>query len=184
MNDLKLLYDRRQLLKRVDELAVEISRDYLDRDLVVIGVLKGAFIFLADLIRRLTIPVQVDFVRLASYGAGMKSSGKVIITKDIETSLAGRNVLVVEDIVDTGHTMKFLLEWFSERQPESIKVCTLLDKPSRRKVKFQADYTGFAIDDLFVVGYGLDFDERYRFLPEVHVVCSSGKGDQNDRPLP
>lgn len=134
------------------------------------GVLKGAFIFMADLIRAIGVPCRVDFVRLASYGGSCQSSGKVLITKDLETSIAGRDVLIVEDIVDTGLTLSCLVKTLREREPASLKVCAFLDKKERRKVPFEADYVGFTIPDGFVVGYGLDFNENYRFLPDVCVL--------------
>jgi hypoxanthine phosphoribosyltransferase len=166
----EVLYPREVIEKRVKELAATISRDYEGKELIVIGILKGAFIFMADLIRCLSIPCQVDFARLASYGAGASSSGKVIISKDIETSIKDRDVLIVEDIVDTGLTMSFLVDWLKERNPRSVRVCALLDKRKRRKAPFEADYVGFAIDNGFVVGYGLDFNEQARFLPDICVI--------------
>ncbi|MBN1613074.1 MAG: hypoxanthine phosphoribosyltransferase [Deltaproteobacteria bacterium] len=166
----EMLIPRAAIEKRVRELALQISRDYGGRELIVVGVLKGAFIFLADLIRALEIPCRVDFARLASYGSGSISSGQVAVTKDIELSVEDKDVLVVEDIVDTGVTLSFLMEKLREKAPRSLKVCTFLDKKSRRKVPIEADYVGFAIEDGFVVGYGLDFDERARFLPDVYVI--------------
>ena len=151
-------------------IANQISADYSGRELIVIGVLKGAFIFMADLIRAMSIPCKVDFVRVASYGAGQESSGKAVLTKDIETSIKGRDILVVEDIVDTGLTLTYLVSWLKERNPQSLKVCAFLDKRKRRKVSFEADYVGFTIDDGFVVGYGLDFNEMYRFFPDIYVI--------------
>ncbi|MDZ4163990.1 MAG: hypoxanthine phosphoribosyltransferase [Smithellaceae bacterium] len=165
-----LLYSREAIEIRIRELADMISRDYEGRELVAIGILKGAFIFMADLIRHLHVPCTVDFARLASYGAASASSGKVIMTKDIETSIAGRDILIIEDIIDSGITMNFIHGWFSERNPRSLKVCTFLDKRLRRKMPFEADYVGFTMDDGFVVGYGLDFDEKSRFLPDVYIV--------------
>lgn len=166
----ELLIPRSAIEQRVRELAQEISRDYEGGELIVIGVLKGAFIFMADLIRCLAIPCQVDFTRLASYGSGTISTGQVVVTKDIEIAIEGRDVLVVEDIVDTGVTLSFLVDKLRGKAPRSLKVCTFLDKKRRRKVPFEADYVGFTIEDGFVVGYGLDFDERARFLPDVYVV--------------
>jgi hypoxanthine phosphoribosyltransferase len=125
---------------------------------------------MADLIRAMTIPCKVDFVRVASYGAGQESAGKVVMTKDIETSIAGRDVLIVEDIIDTGLTLTYLVNWLKERNPNSIKVCVFLDKRKRRKVSFEADYVVFTMDDGFVVGYGLDFNEQARYLPEVYII--------------
>jgi hypoxanthine phosphoribosyltransferase len=166
----KILYSRELIQKQVREIAGRLSADYAGRELVVIGILKGAFIFMADLIREMTIPCQVDFVRVASYGAGQESAGKVVMTKDIETSIAGRDVLIVEDIIDTGLTLTYLVDWLKERNPNSIKVCVFLDKRKRRKVSFEADYAVFTMDDGFVVGYGLDFNEQARYLPEVYVI--------------
>jgi hypoxanthine phosphoribosyltransferase len=154
----------------VQELAGQISGDYAGHELVVIGILKGAFIFMADLIREIRIPCNIDFVRVASYDASSESSGKVVMTKDIETSIKGRDILIVEDIVDTGFTLQYLVKWLKERNPNSLKICVFLDKRKRRKVSFEADYVGFTIDDGFVVGYGLDFNEQYRFFPDVYVI--------------
>lgn len=166
----EVLYPREVIEKRVKELAVAISRDYEGKELIVIGILKGAFIFMADLIRCLSIPCRVDFVRLASYGAGASSSGKVVMTKDIETSIKDRDILIVEDIVDTGLTLSFLVDWLKERNPRTIRVCAFLDKRKRRQAPFEADYVGFVIDDGFIVGYGLDFNEEARFLPDICVI--------------
>ena len=172
MNEMskEILFSRAVIQKRVQELALQISGDYAGRELILIGVLRGAFIFMADLIREISVPCKVDFVRIASYGGGAESSGKVVMTKDIETSLSGRDILIVEDIADTGLTLQYLTVWLKERNPRSLKVCAFLDKRKRRKVAFEADYVGFDIDDGFVVGYGLDFNEQYRYLPEVYVI--------------
>ncbi|MGA2554387.1 MAG: hypoxanthine phosphoribosyltransferase [Smithella sp.] len=166
----EILFPRDTIQKRVRELAGQISKDYADRELIVIGILKGAFIFMADLIREISIPCRIDFTRLASYGDGSDSSGKVVMTKDIETSIKGRDILIVEDILDTGLTLQYLVGWLKERNPDSLKICVLLDKRKRRKVSFEADYVGFTIDDGFVVGYGLDFNEKYRFSPDIYVI--------------
>ena len=166
----EILISKPEIDDRVQRLADEISRDYEGKELVLIGILKGAFVFMADLIRCLRIPCEVDFVRLASYGAGTVSSGNIMITKDIETPIRGRDVIIVEDIVDTGLTLSFLVDKLKEREPESLKVCVLLDKKERRKVPFEAEYVGFDIPDRFVVGYGLDFNEMYRFLPDICVI--------------
>ena len=172
MNEMskEIIFPRAVIQKRVQEMADQISGDYAGGELVIIGILKGAFIFMADLIRMINIPCKVDFVRVASYGAGAESLGKVVMTKDIETSIRGRDILIVEDIVDTGLTLQYLTGWLKEREPHSLKVCAFLDKRKRRKVSFEADYVGFTIDDGFVVGYGLDFNEQYRYLPEVYVI--------------
>jgi hypoxanthine phosphoribosyltransferase len=166
----EILISKPEIDNRVQRLADEISQDYEGKELVLICILKGAFVFMADLIRCLRIPCEVDFVRLTSYGTGTVSSGNIMITKDIETQIRGRYVLIVEDIVDTGLTLSFLVDKLKERGPESLKVCVLLDKKERRKVPFEAEYVGFDIPDRFVVGYGLDFNEMYRFLPDVCVI--------------
>ena len=166
----EILFSRDVIQKRVRELAGQISKDYAGRELIIIGILKGAFIFMADLIREISIPCRIDFTRLASYGDGSDSSGKVVMTKDIETSIKGRDILIVEDILDTGLTLQYLVGWLKERNPDSLKICVLLDKRRRRKVSFEADYVGFTIDDGFVVGYGLDFNEKYRFSPDIYVI--------------
>lgn len=168
--DLEVLFSKGIIEERVRELAGQISRDYAGRELLIVGVLNGAFIFMADLIRSLTIPCRVDFVRLASYGNCTVSSGEVRITKDLETPIAGKDLLIVEDIVDTGLTLSRLVEMLRERRPESLRVCALLDKAERRLVPFTADYVGFPIPDHFVVGYGLDYNEKFRFLPDVCVL--------------
>lgn len=166
----EILFSRDEIQRRVQELAVQISTDYNGHELIVIGVLKGAFIFMADLIRAMSIPCKVDFVRVASYGGGQENAGRSVLTKDIETSIKGRDILIVEDIVDTGLTLTYLVDWLTERNPASLKVCAFLDKQKRRKVSFEADYVGFTVDDGFVVGYGLDFNEQARFLPEVYII--------------
>jgi hypoxanthine phosphoribosyltransferase len=164
----KLVISRDALAARVQELAARISADYLGQDLVMVGILKGAFIFLADLVRALDFPVEVDFVRLKSYGTGTVSSGEVEITKDVEVPLAGRHVLVVEDIVDAGLTLDYLLRHLARRHPQSLRVCCLIDKQERRLVQVPLDYVGFVIPRGFLVGYGLDCGEQLRTLPEVY----------------
>ena len=166
----QILFSRDEIQKRVREIASQISKDCAGHELVVIGILKGAFVFMADLVREISVPCKVDFVRVASYGASSESSGKVVMTKDIETSIKGRDILIVEDIVDSGLTLQYLVNWLKERSPRSLKICVFLDKRKRRKVSFEADYVGFTIDDGFVVGYGLDFDEQFRFLPDVYII--------------
>jgi hypoxanthine phosphoribosyltransferase len=152
---------------RVGELARRISEDYAGRELLAVGILKGAWLFMADLVRRLTIPVLVDFMGISSYGGGTLSSGVVRISCDLSVSIRDRHVLVVEDIIDTGLTTRYLLDNLESRQPASIGICALLDKAGRRKAAVPLDYVGFAIPDRFVVGYGLDYDQRYRQLPYV-----------------
>jgi hypoxanthine phosphoribosyltransferase len=156
-----------ELARRVRELADEVSRDYAEKDLVLIGVLKGAVFFLSDLMRHLDIPVEVDFMAVASYGSATKSSGVVRILKDLDAAIEGRDVLIVEDIVDSGLTLQYLLRNLAGRNPRSLEVCALLIKPERRKVDLQTRYVGFEIPDRFAIGYGLDHAERYRNLPFV-----------------
>lgn len=168
--ELKLLFSRKEIAEQVAKLAREISVDYADKKLVLVGVLKGAFVFLADLARELTIPAAIEFVRIASYGSKKESCGKIQVKKDVEISLEGKDVLIIEDIVDTGLSLKFLIEHLRAHKPASLKVCALVDKKARRKVEVQVDYTGFAMTDGFIVGYGIDFNERYRALPEIFVV--------------
>ena len=170
MEEKRLLYSKEVIDRRVKALAGAISLDLEGREVVLIGVLKGAFIFLADLARHLKIPHTVDFVRLASYGSGSVSSGNITFSKDIETDIEGKDVVIVEDIIDTGASIAFLQEKLEERHPGSIKVCALIDKKQRRERAVNADYVGFALGDGFVVGYGLDFDEKFRCLPEIYVI--------------
>jgi hypoxanthine phosphoribosyltransferase len=167
----KVLVDQETLQQRVSELAQTISADYQGKDLVLICVLKGGVTFLTDLMRQLTMPHEIDFMAISSYGVGRReSSGAVRLIMDLKTDIAGRDVLLVEDIVDSGQTMEYLLRNLWARQPASLRVCTLLSKPSRRQVDVPLDYVGFEIPDEFVLGYGLDFDEKYRSLPYVAVL--------------
>lgn len=170
MEEKELLYSKETIDRRVRALAGTISRDLEGKEVVLIGVLKGAFIFLADLARHLTVPHTVDFVRLASYGSGSVSSGNITFSKDIETDIEGKDVVIVEDIIDTGTSIAFLQEKLEERRPNSIKVCALIDKKERRERSVNADYVGFALGEGFIVGYGLDFDEKFRCLPEIYVI--------------
>jgi hypoxanthine phosphoribosyltransferase len=170
VKELTLLFSKQEIAETVDRLAEEISADYANKKLVLIGVLKGAFVFLADLVRHLTIPAQIEFIRIASYGSKKESSGEVTVTKDVEITLEGKDVLVIEDIVDTGLSLKFLVEHLCAHNPASLRVCALVDKKARREVEVQVDYTGFAMTDGFIVGYGIDFNEQYRALPEIFVV--------------
>ena len=166
----KVLYSKETIEKRVQEIAQTLSDDYQGRDVVFICILKGAFIFLADLMRHLAIPHTIDFMRVASYGSGTVSSGKITVTKDIETDIDGKDVVIVEDIIDTGITLAFLKNKLQEKTPRSLKICALLDKKARREVEIDADYVGFSMDEGFVVGYGLDFDENFRSLPDIYVI--------------
>lgn len=164
------LLSQEKIASIIQHLADQISEDYQGRELVLVCVLKGAFMFLSDLIRHLRIPVQIDFVRLASYGSGMKTSGKIEITKDIEIALENKDVLIIEDIIDSGRTLQFLKDRLALLKPCSIKVCALLDKKARREVVMEADYLGTEVDDIFIVGYGIDYNENYRHLPEIYYV--------------
>jgi len=171
IKELQQVYGEEQIQTRVAELAAEISALYDGEELVVVCVLKGAFMFFSDLIRRLEGPqVEADFVRLASYGRSASSSRTVSFVKDVELSLAGKHVLVVEDIVDTGYTMDFLLRQFAARGVKSLRLAVMVDKQARREVPVNADFTGFALPGGFVVGYGLDYAERYRELPAIFEV--------------
>ena len=169
----EILFDKKMLEKRVSELANEINHDYqaLDIDeLVVIGILRGAVVFMSDLIRQLDLPVTIDFMAISSYTKGTRTSGTVRILKDIAESITDKHVLVIEDIIDTGLTLQCLMEILTARRPKSLKICSLLDKPSRRLVELDGDYVGFKIEDKFVIGYGLDFDGHYRQVPYVGVL--------------
>jgi hypoxanthine phosphoribosyltransferase len=163
----EILVPADDLARRVRELAAEVSRDYAGKDLVLIGVLKGAVFFLADLMRALEIHCELDFMAVASYGSATKSSGVVRILKDLDAVIEGRDVLIVEDIVDSGLTLQYLLRNLAARNPRSLEVCALLIKPERRKVELSTRYVGFEIPDKFAIGYGLDHDQRYRNLPFV-----------------
>ena len=166
----EILLSRFEIEQRVGELAAEIAKDYHGSTPHLVGVLKGAWVFMADLIRHMDINVTVDFLGITSYASGTQSSGEVKITKDLDASIEGREVLIVEDILDTGRTLKYLEEVLSAHKPRSLRVVTLLDKRSRRVVPVKADYVGFEIADNFVVGYGLDLDQKYRQLPDIHVL--------------
>jgi hypoxanthine phosphoribosyltransferase len=163
----EVLVSADELQRRVSELGAEISRDYAGRSLLLVGVLKGAVFFLSDLMRFIEIPVEVDFMAVASYGSATDSSGVVRILKDLDVAIEGRDVLIVEDIVDSGLTLQYLIRNLGSRDPRTLEVCALLTKPERRKVDLPTRYVGFEIPDRFVVGYGLDYDERYRNLPYV-----------------
>jgi hypoxanthine phosphoribosyltransferase len=158
---------RAEIAQKIKSLAQRISEDYAQKEVVAVGVLKGGFIFLADLVRELAIPVQIDFVRLASYGSDTSSSGNIQLTKGIELDLRSRHVLVVEDIVDSGMTIAYLVDYLRQFHPESVKICALIDKTERREVEIPIDYVGHVVDNGFLVGYGLDFDDKYRALPEI-----------------
>jgi hypoxanthine phosphoribosyltransferase len=166
----EVLIDEDTLRGRIVELGAEISADYEGRDLLLVGVLKGAIFFISDLMRELTVPCEIDFMAISSYGAATDSSGVVRILKDLEINISGRDVLVVEDIIDSGLTLSYLRRTLSARKPGSLEICTLLTKPERREVDVPVRYVGFEIPNKFVIGYGLDFAERYRNLPYVGVL--------------
>ena len=167
---LKILISRDELAKAVDRLACEIKRDYQGKQPLLIGILKGSFVFMADLIRQLDLPLELDFVKLSSYGTARESSGKVRVVQGLQTLIKGRDVLVVEDIVDTGITTSFLLDYLRKKKPASLKLCALTDKPSRHRVPVSIDYLGFTVPDKFIVGYGIDCDERFRNLPDIYTL--------------
>jgi hypoxanthine phosphoribosyltransferase len=184
MAELKVLFTREQIAQRVAEMGADINRDYAGQSVILLGVLKGAAIFLSDLSRQLKIDATFDFIGVSSYGnrpspaqelkTGWDSTGEVRLTKDMDQSMIGKNVILVEDILDTGLTMTYLKKLLMARQPKSFRIAALLDKPSRRKQPIQADYVGFSIPDEFVVGYGLDYAEKYRNLPDICVVPREG----------
>lgn len=166
----RTLLTEEEISQKVKELAEYINRDYPDGELLVVGILKGCFVFVSDLVRKLNADVKVHFIQVSSYGDGTVSSGKIQIKKDLDVDIAGKHVLLAEDIIDSGNTLSQLIPLLKERRPASVKVCTLLSKPSRRQVEFEADYTGFEIPDEFIVGYGLDCGEAYRQLPYIAVI--------------
>ncbi len=167
---LHTLFRRDEIDATVKRLAAEISEDYHDRYPLLIGVLKGSFIFLADLVRFLDFPLEVDFTRLSSYGQGRQSLGKVKVVRGLRSEIRNREILVIEDIVDTGLTTSFLLDYLRKKNPASLRLCTLTDKPSRRRVSVSIDYLGFIVPDRFLVGYGLDWNQKFRNLPDICVL--------------
>jgi hypoxanthine phosphoribosyltransferase len=169
----EVLVSKEQLQQRVSEIGKKISEDYKDKDLMLVGVLKGAFMFMSDLAKNIDIPLTIDFMAVSSYGNSTESSGVVRILKDLEASIEGKDILIVEDIIDTGLTLSYLVSNLKSRGASSVKICTLLDKPERRLVDVELEYKGFDIPDEFVVGYGIDFAEGYRNLPDVCVLKES-----------
>jgi hypoxanthine phosphoribosyltransferase len=167
---LKILISRDEIAKAVAKLAWEIKRDYQGKQPLLIGILKGSFVFMADLIRRLDLPLEVEFIKLSSYGSARESSGKVRVVQGLQTRIKGRDILVVEDIVDTGVTTSFLLDYLKKKKPASLKISALTDKPSRRKVPVSIDYLGFTVPNKFIVGYGIDCDEKFRNLPHIYAL--------------
>ena len=167
----EVLLSKEQLAEKVKELGAQITRDYADKDTVFVGILKGSFVFMADLVREVQIDrMQLNFMMVSSYGGGTRSSGNITIKKDLDIDLRGKHVLIVEDIIDSGNTLTYLKQYLANRQAESVKICTILDKPSRRETPLVPDYCGFEIPDAFVVGYGLDYDEQFRELPDLCVL--------------
>lgn len=163
----KILFTEEEIARRADELGRQITKDYQGKDLIVIGTLKGAVMWMSELIKRIDLDLKIDFVAASSYGSGTTSSGIVKVKKDTDLDLYKKDVLIVEDIIDTGTTLTFLKKYLADRNPNSVKICTMLDKPSRRRQPIEAEYVGFTVEDLFIVGYGLDYDQRYRNLPYI-----------------
>ena len=174
----RVFFSEEDLKKRVAEIAAEINRDYAGKEPMLISVLRGSFVFMADLIRKIEVPCTVDFMAVSSYGRGTTSSGQVQITKDLSDDIEGKDIIVVEDILDSGNTLSYLLQLLRARKPASMRLCTLLDKPDRRVKEVHVDYTGFTIPDEFVVGYGLDYAEKYRNLPYIGVLKPSVYGGE------
>lgn len=166
----EVLFSEEQLARRIEEIAGQINRDYADKEILLVSVLRGSFIFMADLARKITRPCRIDFMSVSSYGKSTTSSGQVQITKDLSEDISGLHVIVIEDILDSGNTLSYLLRILEQRHPASIRLCTLLDKPERRVKEVAVHYSGFTIPDAFVVGYGLDYAERYRNLPYIGIL--------------
>lgn len=170
-NDLEqILFSKEQIAKRVKELGKQLSEDYAGKTPIFVCILKGSSLFFSDLVKEITVPMTFDFMSISSYGGGTVSSGQVKLIKDLDSSIENKHVVIVEDIVDTGHTLSYLIKNLQVRKPASVKICTLLNKECRREVDLKPDYVGFEVDNYFVVGYGLDYDEVYRNLPEVGVL--------------
>lgn len=171
MNDIeKVLYSKEEIAKRVRELGEQITKDFKGQPVTLICILRGSCVFFADLLREIKLEVDIDFISVSSYGAGTVTTGEVNMIKDLGAPIKDKNVILVEDIIDTGTTLSYLKKILEARDPKSIKICTILDKPSRRKVEIKGDYVGFEIPDEFVVGYGLDYDQKYRNIPEVCIL--------------
>jgi hypoxanthine phosphoribosyltransferase len=166
----KLLITQKKINQAINKLAVEIRRDYKGKQPLLIGILKGTFVFMADLVRELGLPVEVDFVKLSSYGSGTKTSGKVKVVQGLKAAIKGRDVLIVEDIVDTGLTVSFLIDYLQKKKPASLKLCALVDKPSQHKFPVTIDYLGFTVPNKFVVGYGIDWNEKFRQLRDICII--------------
>ncbi len=166
----RVLFSRERIAAEIKRIGQEISRDFQGEEVMLVGVLKGSFLFVADLIREIEIPSVIDFVRLASYGSGTQTSGIIEFRKELEMPIRGRNVIIVEDIVDSGYTLECLYNKLLLQEPRSLKICTLIDKTARREVEINADYIGISMEDGFIIGYGLDHDEKYRNLPDIYLV--------------
>ena len=174
----RVLFSEEELKNRVAEIAAQIDKDYAGKQPLLVSVLRGSFVFMADLVRQIHVPCTVDFMAVSSYGAGTSSSGQVKIIKDLSEQIEGKDLIVVEDILDSGNTLSYLLQLLQARKPASVRLCTLLDKPSRRVKEVAVSYSGFSIPDYFVVGYGLDYAEKYRNLPYIGVLKPSVYGGE------
>ena len=174
----EIMIPREEIDQMCRRLGAQISKDYEGKEVTLIGVLKGAYMFMADLARYITVPVRVDFMSVSSYGSGTKTSGIVRITKDLDSDISNKDIIVVEDIVDSGLTLKHLKELLSTRNPASVALCTAFDKPARRRVDVDVDYVGMQIQDEFIVGYGLDYDGKYRNLPDVCIIGDDNRGGE------
>lgn len=170
MEEVKVLIDEQKLQARIDEIAKQIEEEYKNREIILICILKGSIFFTVDLARKIKEDIKLEFIRVSSYGEGTESTGEIKMKLDLKDSIQGKDVIVVEDIIDTGRTLSYLMEYLKMKKPNSIKLCALLDKPERRVKKVKVDYTGFQIPDKFVVGYGLDWDEKYRNLPYIGYI--------------
>ncbi|MFC2070373.1 hypoxanthine phosphoribosyltransferase [Chloroflexota bacterium] len=166
----RILFSKEEINAAVKRLASEIEKDYKGKNPLLLGILKGSFIFLADLVRLLDFPLEIEFVRLSSYGRGRTTAGKLNVVQGLRSRIRERDVLIVEDIVDTGQSVSFLMEYLSKKKPASLKLCVLTDKPSRRESTVNIDYLGFTVPDEFLIGYGLDFDEKFRNLPDIRII--------------
>ena len=169
----KILFTEEEIRKRAKEIGEQIGRDYEGEEIVLLGTLKGAVLWMSDLMKEIPLDVTIDFISASSYGSSTSTSGVVKIKKDVDMDLFNKNVIIVEDIVDTGTTLNYLKEYLKERNPKDVKICTLLDKPARRVIDLKPDYIGFTVDDLFVIGYGLDYDQKYRNLPYISYLESN-----------
>jgi len=177
-NDItKILISKEQIAEKVAEIGKRISDDYEGKNPIIVGVLKGSFIFMADLVRHISCHCSVEFMCVSSYGSGTRTSGQLRIIKDLDTNIEGRHVIVIEDILDSGVTLSNLLRMLKDRNPASVALCTLLDKPARRKAHVDIDYNGFEVPDEFIIGYGLDYDERYRNMPDICILKPEVYGD-------